>query len=160
MEALNEWTLALCACAAAVSLAEMLLPEGAVKKTAYFVLSLITATCLISPIREINELSIGIETHAEQPYTDWFSRVTEDEFAANIRKILEDTLSSIGVKAEKIYVETDISEDGSVYINKARITIDERYADMIGEIERAAQTAIGAETDVICSAAADGSKNQ
>ena len=148
MEALNEWTLALCACAAAVSLAEMLLPEGAVKKTAYFVLSLITASCLAAPLKNISDFSFNIETRNEQPYTDWFSHTTEEEFSANVSKILEDTLSSIGVRAEKIYVETDISDDGSVYINKARITVDERYADQIGEIERAAQTAIGVETDI------------
>ena len=37
MESIKEWVMTLCACAALLSLAEVLMPDGAVKKTAYLV---------------------------------------------------------------------------------------------------------------------------
>lgn len=153
MDELSSWVTALCACAAAVSAAEYLMPEGAVKKTAYFVLSLVAASCLLAPIRALGELRLDMpeidESSAAAAYTDWLSRETSEEFANNTAALIEDVLAQLGIKAKNISVQTDIDSDGSVYINKARITADKRYEPRMDEMEREIYSRLGIIADII-----------
>lgn len=150
MDEIKAWVLSLCACAAVISIAEQLLPEGSVKKTAYLMLSLITALSLCRPIKNLRELDFDFSLNDSDtaPYTDWLGRETSREFAKRAAGLIEDVLCDIGVSAEKISVETDINSGGSVYISKARITAQKRYADMIEEIESAVYSRLGIEADV------------
>ena len=150
MDGLNAWVLTLCACAAVVSIAETLLPESAVKKTAYLILSLVTAACLVRPIESLGDLSFDIETPSDTaPYTDWLSKMTQEEFSSNVTALIKDVLREINVTSQNIEVHTSISDDGSVYIDKARITVDERYKERLDEIEDAVFRSLGIETDVV-----------
>lgn len=149
MDGLKGWVLTLCACSAVVSIAEMLMPEGAVKKTAYIILSLITALCLCTPLSQLGELRLGsFDIEEKKPYTDWFAKDANDEMSRRAAEVIGEVLSDMGVSAKKIAVETSISDDGSVSINKARITVDKRYAERLGEIEAAVYGKTGITADV------------
>ena len=107
MDGLNAWVLTLCACAAVVSIAETLLPESAVKKTAYLILSLVTAACLVRPIESLGDLSFDIETPSDTaPYTDWLSKMTQEEFSSNVTALIKDVLREINVTSQNIEVHT------------------------------------------------------
>ena len=149
MDSINSWVMTLCACACVVSLAEALMPEGAVKKTAYFVLSLITASCLVSPLAGIKDISFDIDVDdTAAPYTDWLTQTTEQEFSRNVAKLINETLIRHDIHSEKISVHTSIDDDGSVYIDKARIIVDERYRERLDEIERVVADELNITADV------------
>lgn len=151
MEEINEWVMTLCACAVVLSLSEVLLPDGAVKKTAYLVLSLIAVSCLASPLGCLGEFTLDLDlTSYEQPspYTDWLLRPTEREFAENVAALIKNELSAIGVNASEISVSTVINDDGSVSIEKAKIMVDERYSDRFDEIESVLSDKLGIQTDI------------
>lgn len=149
MDELRIWVMTLCVCAAVINIADELMPDGGVKKTACFVLSLIAASCLLSPIKSISDFKFDDIGIPQTVNTDWFSRETSSEFAKNTVSIIREELSKSGITAENITVCTDIDSDGSIYIDKARITIDERYAERIPDIESLLYERLKIETDVV-----------
>ena len=150
MEDLNFWIIELCVCAAAVAIAENLMPEGNVKKAVYFVLGLIVVMCFVSPIENFEPPDFEIKSESEltSEQTDWLNRTTEDIFKNNIRSLIEKCISSMNIKTKKIDIHTDINEDGSIFIDKVRITISPEYADRIDEVTSEIYRSLGLDADV------------
>ena len=150
MENLNAFVLSLCACVFAVTIAENLLPEGNVKGTVYFVTSLIVLSCFIEPIRELKEKSfdISVPDSTYEENTDWLNRRTVEIFESNVRAVIENVLDEINVKAKTIYIYTDITDDDCIFIDKVRITVDERYKSRIDEICDIVKKELGLDADV------------
>ena len=149
MDELRVWVMTLCVCAVVINIADELMPEGGVKKTACFVLSLITASCLLSPVKYLADLRLDDIGYSSEVNTDWLSQVTSAEFAENTVSLIRDELSGAGVEADNIYVYTDIGPDADIYIDKVRIEADSRYKDRIGEIEALIYERLGLEADVV-----------
>lgn len=151
---IQKWTLCLCACSVLVSAAEILLPEGAVKKSVYFVLSLIAASCLLRPLENIRDfrdvLFEGASADSsEMIVTDWFGEAANSEYERRIMSLVADELKRHGVEAKKITVETSISDGGSVLINKVRIIVDAHYTERLDEIETAVMNDLGLDADIV-----------
>ncbi|MBQ5565742.1 MAG: stage III sporulation protein AF [Clostridia bacterium] len=91
MESISIWIAELCVCAAAVSLAEQLLPEGNVKKAVYFVMGLMIVTSFVSPITHMEKLEFSKPDNSLtlNENTDWFNRITEDLFQKEVEKIIK-----------------------------------------------------------------------
>ena len=136
MENLNAFVLSLCACIFAVTIAENLLPDGNVKGAVYFVSSLIVLSCFTEPIRQLEEqmLDFSVSDSKYEENTDWLNRKTAEIFEGNVRALIENVLDGINVKAKTIYVYTDITDDECIFIDKVRITVDQRYKNRIDEI--------------------------
>ncbi len=150
MEELNTFVLSLCACVFAVSIAENLLPEGNVKRALYFVTSLIVLSCFSEPLKEIREnsfdFSVSESTYEEN--TNWLNRKTTEIFESNVRSIIENVLESIEVEPKAIYIYTDITDDDCIFIDKVRVTVDERYKNRTDEICRTIKEELQLDADV------------
>lgn len=144
---MREYVLRLCFCSAAVTLAEMLMPDGAAKKTACFVLSLIMTACLLSPLPELPADMTDIPTDT-QPYTDWLTPMTKEGIERAYTENVGNALSDIGIKAENIEIVTNTDGDGGISIVTVRITLYDGDEDMIERVEEFINTRFGADADV------------
>ena len=152
MEGIREWVMTLCACAALLSIAEVLLPEGAVRRTSYLVLSLIAVSCLASPLLELSQLSLTSDFSADYDppaAQDWLLSPTMREFEANVRSLVRERLLSVGVRAEDIEVCAEISDEGEAELKLVRVTLGEQYAERLDEIERFISRELGTDVDII-----------
>ncbi|MBQ5439833.1 MAG: stage III sporulation protein AF [Clostridia bacterium] len=150
MENINSFVLSLCACVFAVSIAENLLPEGNVKRAVYFVTALIVLSCFTEPVRELKEqgLDFSVSESTYNDNTDWLNRKTTELFESNVSALVKKTLENIDVKPKAIYVYTDITDDNCIFIDKVRVTVDERYKNRIDEICKTIKEELQLDADV------------
>ena len=147
MENAEVWTLGLCICAAAIGIAEKLLPEGNVRSAVYFVMGLMVISCFLSPIGEIPEAEFVLPE--QEVRTDWLNRTTQEMFGQKVSLIVGSYLESKDIVTKKIEVYTDIDSQGSIYIDKVRITLDSGYKDRIDEICGSIKRDLGIDPDVV-----------
>ncbi|MDE7389541.1 MAG: stage III sporulation protein AF [Lachnospiraceae bacterium] len=150
-ESVNAWVLQMCICAIIVVIAENLLPEGNVRKSVYFLLGLITLTCFLTPIRDfsLNDLTIDNEFKQSQENVDWLNRETDRVFRQNITTLVEQCVSKVGAKSEKIELSIDTDEDNCISISYVRVTVSEQYRPMIGDISTEIYKNLGFDADVV-----------
>lgn len=144
---MREYVIRLCFCSAAVTLAEMLIPNGSSKKTVCFVLSLIMTACLLSPLPELPADMIDIPTDTK-PYTDWLTPMTREGIEAAYKENVSSALLDIGIKTDDIEIITNTDNDGGISIVTVRITLLSGDEDMIEQVEEFINTRFGADADV------------
>lgn len=151
MNSVNLWVAEICLCAVTVTIAENILPSGNIKKTVYFVLSLIVMMSFISPIKDFSVTSLDLSLVSEEEIlfenTDWFNRMTEESFQSNVSLLVEECLDKIEVKAKNIEVITDKTEDNSIVIDIVKITIEDK--EKIDVVSNEIYTQLGLNCDVI-----------
>ena len=147
MENIQLWTAGLCICAAAIGIAEKLLPEGNVRSTVYFVMGLIVISCFLSPIENLSKIDYSLPEQNIQ--TDWLNRTTEEMFSNRVKEIIEIYLENKGIDHHNIEVYTDIDSEVGIYIDNVRIILDEEYTDRIYEICKDIFRDTGIDVDVI-----------
>ena len=146
MENIELWTAGLCICAAVIGIAEKLLPEGNVRIAVYFVMGLIVISSFLVPIGNISDIEITVPE--QNVNTDWLNRTTQEMFSDRMKKKKKKYLSDKDIKAKNIDVYTDIDSEGSIYIDKVRITLSEQYTDRIDEICTDIYKDLGLDADV------------
>ncbi len=147
MEKVELWTAGLCICAAAIGIAEKLLPEGNVRSAVYFVMGLIVISCFLSPIGSIPEPELAVPEQEVQ--TDWLNRTTNEMFGQRINMIVSTYLENKEIVPQKIETYTDIDSDGGIYIDMVRITLGSEYKERIDEICACLLRDLGIDADVV-----------
>ena len=146
MENIELWTAGLCICAAAIGIAEKLLPEGNVRSAVYFVMGLIVISSFLVPIGNISDIEITVPEQTVN--TDWLNRTTQEMFSYRMKEIIKKYLSDKDINPKNIDIYTDIDSEGSIYIDKVRITLSEKYTDRIDEICTDVYKDLGLDADV------------
>ncbi len=146
MENIELWTAGLCICAAAIGIAEKLLPEGNVRSAVYFVMGLIVISSFLVPIGNISDIEITVPEQTVN--TDWLNRTTQEMFSYRMKEIIKKYLSDKDINPKNIDIYTDIDSEGSIYIDKVRITLSEKYIDRIDEICTDVYKDLGLDADV------------
>ncbi len=151
MNGLNTWIIELCVCAVSIAIAENLLPEGNVKKAAYFVMGLVVVTCFMSPIESFESMNLDLKSENEivSENADWLNRTTEEMFSESVSRLVADCLSKINVKPKNIEVHADINEDNCIFIDKVRITVSSECSERLDEIVDEIYRTLGIDADVI-----------
>ena len=147
MENIELWTAGLCICAAALGIAEKLLPAGNVRVAVYFVMGLIVISCFLSPIENISTIEYSLPE--ENIRTDWLSRTTQETFGEKVQLIINSYLEKKQITPRRIEVYTDIDSEGSIYLDKVRITLSEEYKNRIDEIYGSILKDTGIDADIV-----------
>ena len=101
----------------------------------------------LSPIGEIPEAEFVLPE--QEVRTDWLNRTTQEMFGQKVSLIVGSYLESKDIVTKKIEVYTDIDSQGSIYIDKVRITLDSGYKDRIDEICGSIKRDLGIDPDVV-----------
>ncbi len=151
MDSVTGWILQVCICAVAVAIAENILPGGNVKKSVYFVMGLIVIMCIASPIKNfsLSDIDINMEKQEMNGNTDWFNRITEDEFKRSVTELIAAELDEMKISQYEIEIFTDIDEDNCIFISRVRITISSADSFRIDEICDTLHKDLGIDADVV-----------
>ena len=148
MDGVREWVMTLCACAVTVSIADVLMTDGAVKKTARLVLSLITAICLTQPLTHIKDIQLDSDIAEDiKPYTQPYAKAAAEELERSVKELVGRELEAVGITVRDITLEARISDD-DVSIGKVRVTLDKDDKERIEEAEDILCGRLGFDADV------------
>ncbi|MCD8375637.1 MAG: stage III sporulation protein AF [Oscillospiraceae bacterium] len=128
MSALREWLLGMCAAAMAVTLADCLIPEGAVKKIGRMIGGLVLMITALQPLVGLDYASISEAWASYRMENAGYSQALESENTQLIKIIMEeqagayiqDKAAELGVDCT-VQVTCLISEDGTPYPAQAVI---------------------------------------
>ena len=109
-------------------------------------MGLIVISSFLVPIGNISDIEITVPE--QNVNTDWLNRTTQEMFSDRMKEIIKKYLSDKDIKAKNIDVYTDIDSEGSIYIDKVRITLSEQYTDRIDEICTDIYKDLGLDADV------------
>lgn len=126
MEKIQSWAFSVCCASIAGSVLNMLLPEGSLMKINKTVFCVFFLCVLVSPLSGIKSADFDfIKSRNENDNfssENLFSEKSEDyiekEIIAETKSILEEK----GIFSGEIFLEINISDDGSIIINEFSIT--------------------------------------
>ena len=131
MDAVKEWAVAVCAAAVLSAAVGMLTNGGSSAKSMRFLLSVVMLCLLIEPLGSIKECADNVNLIISGPVEDnnRLLNAVEDQtvsyMSRSVSELIDSELDAMGVYAQKIQVNMDISEDGCITIGQVVITVNE-----------------------------------
>lgn len=128
MEEIKTWAFSICCASVAGGILNLLLPEGNVQKTYKTVFCIFFLCIIISPLSEINFSKTDFLKNKNNSFSE--EKISENEFIKNSSAYIEEEIiNSVNeifmeenLYAEEICVNVNISEEGSIDINKFALT--------------------------------------
>ena len=123
MEFFKEWAFSICCALIIGGILNMILPSGNMQKIFKTVLCVFFICVIAAPITEIDfskfrfdySNSDILEIHADE---NEFNKISAEYFENEIIKATNEILKNENLQAEDIYLKINISENGSIDINK------------------------------------------
>ena len=136
MEILKNWAFSICCASIAGGILNMLLPKGGAQTTYKTVFCVFFLCVVISPLSDIRFPDIDIfkpeitENKIENTFSETSEKYLENEIIASVEEILKNENAIY----DDIFVKVNISEDGSININKFVLTFKQlENADQLAE---------------------------
>ena len=131
MEQLREWCVGVCFGAVGCCAAQLLVPKNGVGKWFRLLTVTLFICCLMVPLLNLRgDLSLNAAwLPTEVVKTELENRVNEQlcrQVEATVTRLANECLEQRGVTAQKITVQTDISSEGSIYIEQVVLTVDKQ----------------------------------
>lgn len=128
METIRNWAFSVCAAAIVGSVMTILLPEGSIQKTFKTVLCIFFLCTVFSPLSkvkfpDIKEFFNDNESNETVFVSDDTSYIKfiENKLSLSVKEALDEA----GIKTKDILTKVNISEDGSIYISKFALCIED-----------------------------------
>ena len=142
MDGIRAWSTAVCLSALGCAALQLLAPQGSLGKVFRLVANTFFLCCMLLPLLNIGSLTkLDIRDMPEgvvsSLLSDTVNRQLERQVQDTVTTLTAQALAERNVTAEKIHVETDISADGSIYIQHVAITVDKQtvpIAKVVGEV--------------------------
>jgi hypothetical protein len=148
MEGFGNAVKAICITSAAVCLLEHLVDGTRLRYQMKLLLNLIMAVVVIMPFVKGGASFELPEISTRQPVSDTalelYNRRLCREMADNIGGVLYSQIAAQGILCEKIDIEINISEDGSIFISKVTVS-----AEDFGAVAEVIRNSLGKETEVV-----------
>lgn len=144
MNTIKVVSIGICAAALIGTSINILLPDGSVSKTARIVLSAFFISVFVLSFSanagKISDLDIEKYFTEEKDYSYYNDLLTEQRKSASAQGVqseIERFLKKTGAETEKVEVNTDIAEDGSIVITDVTITLSADCGKTPWEVEQA-----------------------
>jgi len=156
MNGLRIWVITLCYAAAASSVAEMVAPEGNIKKNLQFTLNVFMMVCVISIFAvniKLPQLSVsargGDMERIAQRMSEEVSRQVEEISAQRIEEIVAGILAKESIKTQKIEIKMDKSIKDSIKIESIEITLSKEDAHLAGTVKAMVEKETGEAVHIV-----------
>lgn len=142
MDGIREWSAALCFAALGCTAVQLLAPKDGVGRVFRLAVNTFFLLCMLMPLTRVRSFgSLSVERLPASVVSDLLedtvTRQLETQVRAAVETLAEEALAERGVRAEKIEVGTDISADGSIYIQHVTVAVDKQsvpQAKLAGEV--------------------------
>lgn len=131
MSEIRMWSITVCVAAAGCGLVCALAPKNATGKLLTIIVSSFFVCCMLLPILKVFSLTEpDIDFLPDSVVSQRLSEKVDDQLrkqvSETVEKMIVEALSLRKVKAKKIDVETDTSENGGIYIRQITVTVDKQ----------------------------------
>lgn len=132
MNAVREWSAAICLAALVATLLQSLVPNGSMERMVRFVIGAFMICALIVPITKIApQIGTKLQTDAPGRANSQFEGTVDKQISEaaqeSIKNLVFTELNNIGVKCKNVRVFMDTNEDGSISINKVVVILAKGY---------------------------------
>ena len=142
MEIFKNWAFSICCASIAGGIINLILPKGGAHATYKTVFCVFFLCVVISPLSDIRFPDVDIfnpEITKNETFENTFSATSEKYLENEIIASVEEILENENIICDDIFVKVNISEDGSININKFVLTFKQlenadKLADKIGSI--------------------------
>lgn len=129
IEQIREWAFAVCAAAAIGGLINIIMPEGGLSKTLKSVISVFFLCTVISAFTKIDfdiaDFKINENKIYESKEFEEINSVSEEYLEGELYKSVTEILEAEEIYAKDILIKINISENGSIDINKFAIAFEQ-----------------------------------
>ena len=137
MEIFKNWAFSICCASIAGGILNLLLPKGGAQATYKTVFCVFLLCVITSPLADIKLPDIDIfkpEFTEDETFENTFSETSEKYLESEIISSVEEILKNENIICDDIFLKVNISEDGSININKFVLTFKQlENADQLAE---------------------------
>lgn len=159
MEALAKWTVTVCAAALSCTLLYRLFPDTSVGRTGRMLLPAIFLCVVLSPLFsfqwEIPDIGIEAPESDLTAYSEVIRRQFGEAVDGILLKMVNQSLESYGLKAEKVHAKTDIDAEGRISMGQITVYVNEKSLARSITVMQIAEKRLGAPV-VVAGAEGDG----
>ena len=110
---------------------QLLIPDEGTGKIARLIVLTFFLCCVITPLLKVSsQLSLPVEFLPEDIVSEELNERVEEQLKVQVETVVEglveEGLAARNVRAEKITVSTDTSQDGSIYIQQVVVQVDKQ----------------------------------
>ncbi|MBW7573466.1 stage III sporulation protein AF [Caproiciproducens faecalis] len=132
MNAVREWSAAICMAALVAAMLQGLVPNGSMERMVKFVIGAFVICALIVPLAKIApKISMSFQEDAGSPANSQLEKTVEKQYSAaaqeSITNLVVTELNNINIKCKNVNVIMDTNEDGSISINKVVVILAKGY---------------------------------
>ena len=154
MDAVASWAIAICICAAAGLLLELMAPSGSMDKILRFVLGAFMLCAVLFPagnmVQGINRQiqSIDFDSSTNTQFSKEVEEQSQQVAKASVISLVDACMEKTGAKAEKIELTMDSDEDGRISIILVTVSIKPEYKEQQLKIKTAIEEELGLDTKI------------
>lgn len=153
MEALRQWTLAVCAAAVVCSILQQLFPDNGVGRQGRLVLTTAFLCVLLSPLSGLNSPVklpdfTGATSVDSAALTARMRQQLAEQVNATLLAMVNQSLDGYGWSAKKVVADMDIDEEGSIRMGQITVYVDEDVARRAAAVRQVAEKRLGAAVTV------------
>lgn len=147
MNELKQWTLCLIIGAVAGAFAMAITPRGTMSKAVRAVTGVFIVASMCSPLSELLEKDVSINTFADSVYeddnSDELNGYIMETFKNEIEKQILSVADRYNADVTEIYINADINTDGCIIIHKISVAVKSVANDGTSELSKKLSEEIG-----------------
>lgn len=158
MNAVREWTAAICLAALVAALVQGLVPSGAMERMAKFVIGAFVLCILILPLSKVvPQWKQSFAASARQPAASNNSRLEttvgrqyEDAARQSITNLVAAELKPMNINCKNVQVNMDTNSNGSISITKVVVNLDRKNSADCQRAKTLLEKDLGLNVEVVC----------
>lgn len=153
MNAVKEWTAAICMAVLAAAMLQNLVPGGSMERMVKFIIGAFVICAIIAPISKIvPQISLELQQPSQSQADTGFKNTVEKQISSaaqeSIYNLVVAELSRINIKCENVTAIMDTHEDGSISINKVVVKLAKGHSAECQTASDYLQKELGLKTEV------------
>lgn len=131
MEGIKAWACVLCVVAVGCAMLQMLAPKDGLGRIFRLIIAAFFLCCMLAPLLSLRDIpQLNLDLLPESVSADLLQqRVNEQltrQMNAALLQVANQTLNGYGIEVQKVEVNTDTSENGSIYIKQVILFLDKQ----------------------------------
>ena len=153
MDGLQTWCSAVCLSALGCAALRLLAPKNGIGKLFHLIVATFFLCCMLSPLLKLHgTMSLDMDLLPKSVVSELLQDTVNEQLQTQIREavtsVAEEALTNRGIIAEKIDVDTDISNEDGIYIQHITITVDKQDIPIAGVVREVLERQLETEVEV------------
>ena len=151
MQAIKQWIICIMISSIIAAVVNIFTPDSSVQRTMKIVVASFLMCAFLSPFIDGKKIDFSEDFPGFSIYYSSLSEEISSAISNETEKAVENKVALLlkegGIEYDSIEVSFKTNEEGLLYIDKIKITADEKYSEHENEIKKEIKTVLSAEID-------------